>query len=67
MLTKNYGKKTALREVCFTMGRGVFGLLGPNGAGKSTLMKILSCLLKPTSGTARVYEHDTGKDPSEVR
>jgi ABC-2 type transport system ATP-binding protein len=67
MLTKNYGKKTALREVSFTMGRGVFGLLGPNGAGKSTLMKILSCLLKPTSGTARVDKHDTVKDPSEVR
>ncbi|NLE82958.1 MAG: ABC transporter ATP-binding protein [Chloroflexi bacterium] len=66
-LTKNYGKKIALREVNFTIGRGVFGLLGPNGAGKSTLMKILSCLLKPTSGTARVYEHDTVKDPSEVR
>lgn len=66
-LTKNYGKKTALREVSFTMERGVFGLLGPNGAGKSTLMKILSCLLKPTSGTARVDNHDTVKDPSEVR
>ena len=66
-LTKNYGKKTALKEVSFTMGRGVFGLLGPNGAGKSTLMKILSCLLKPTSGTALINKHDTVKDPSEVR
>ena len=66
-LTKNYGKKTALKEVSFTMGRGVFGLLGPNGAGKSTLMKILSCLLKPTSGTALINQHDTVKDPGEVR
>lgn len=49
-ITKRYGKKTALRDVSFTLEKGVYGLLGPNGAGKSTLMGLLTLNLRPTSG-----------------
>ncbi|HCO63157.1 MAG TPA: ABC transporter ATP-binding protein [Clostridiales bacterium] len=49
-LTKHYGKKAALRDVSFTLEKGVYGLLGPNGAGKSTLMGLLTLNLRPTGG-----------------
>src|SRR5258707_11768478 len=45
----------------------VVGLLGPNGAGKTTIMRILSCYLPATSGTARVAGFDVFKDADEVR
>jgi ABC-2 type transport system ATP-binding protein len=58
----------ALDHVNLTVQRGeLFGLLGPNGAGKTTLIKILTTLLAPTSGWARVATHDVVKDPHEVR
>lgn len=53
-LTKNYGKKQALSEVSLTIPQGMFGLLGPNGAGKTTLMKVLTTLLKKTSGEVKI-------------
>jgi ABC-2 type transport system ATP-binding protein len=57
-----------LDHVNLTVQRGeLFGLLGPNGAGKTTLIKILTTLLAPTSGWARVATHDVVKDPHEVR
>ncbi len=49
-LSKNFGKKQALRHVDLEIGQGMFGLLGPNGAGKTTLMKVLVALTKKTSG-----------------
>jgi ABC-2 type transport system ATP-binding protein len=68
------GKKTeakelvALDKVDIIVERGeLFGLLGPNGAGKTTLIKILTTLLAPTSGKARVAGYDAVEDPEKIR
>ena len=53
-LTKEFGKKQALRGVSLTIEQGMFGLLGPNGAGKTTLMKVLTTLLKKTEGEVNI-------------
>jgi sodium transport system ATP-binding protein len=59
---------TALDHVSFTVQPGeIFGLLGPNGAGKTTCLRILSTVLRPTSGTALVAGYDVAKQPAEVR
>lgn len=58
----------ALSDINLTVEQGeLFGLLGPNGAGKTTLIKVLTTLLAPTSGQARVAGHDVSKDPEKVR
>src|SRR5271157_1031777 len=58
----------ALQDVNLQVKQGeLFGLLGPNGAGKTTLIKILTTLLAPTSGWARVASFDVAKEPSRVR
>ncbi|MBL1075298.1 ATP-binding cassette domain-containing protein [Nocardia sp. 2] len=65
---KSFGDVHALNGVSFTASRGqVLGILGPNGAGKTTTVKILSTLLRPDSGVARVAGHDVRKDPAAVR
>src|SRR5512140_1490748 len=58
----------ALQGVDLEVRQGeLFGLLGPNGAGKTTLIKVLTTLLAPTSGRARVAGHDVVKEPNKVR
>ena len=72
-LTKVYsdlrrGEFVALDDLTFTASAGeVFGLLGPNGAGKTTALRILSTVLKPTHGSARVNGFDCVTQPSMVR
>ncbi|MEZ4737776.1 MAG: gliding motility-associated ABC transporter ATP-binding subunit GldA [Flavobacteriales bacterium] len=67
-ISKRYGDQLALNDVSFSVGTGeVVGFLGPNGAGKSTMMKILTCFLPPTSGTAEVCGFDTYTDSLNVR
>ena len=67
-LTRQFGEVTAVDHIHLQVGHGtIFGLLGPNGAGKSTTIKMLTTLLDPTSGTARVAGFDVAKNPREVR
>lgn len=67
-LTKRYAGHTAIADLSFTVARGeIVGFLGPNGAGKSTTMRILSCFLPATSGTARVAGYDVFTQADEVR
>jgi len=67
-LTKRYGPVTAIQDVSFGVEKGkIVGFLGPNGAGKSTTMKILSCFMPASSGTARVAGFDVFSQSLEVR
>jgi ABC-2 type transport system ATP-binding protein len=67
-LGRNFGPRAALSDVTFEAREGeMFGLLGPNGSGKTTLFRILSTLLAPTAGVARVGGQDVAKQPMDVR
>jgi ABC-2 type transport system ATP-binding protein len=67
-LTKFYGQKQAIADISFTLNRGeILGFLGPNGAGKTTTMKILTCFISPSKGTARVNGHDVFEASLEAR
>jgi len=67
-LTKRYGRATAVDGISFRVEKGeILGFLGPNGAGKTTTMRILTCYLPPTGGTARVGGYDVFAQPMEVR
>jgi ABC-2 type transport system ATP-binding protein len=67
-LTKRFGDFCAVDALNFTVERGeIFGLLGPNGAGKSTLLRMLTTLVPPTSGTARINGFDIVTAANEVR
>jgi sodium transport system ATP-binding protein len=61
-------RTVAASDISFTCRGGeVFGLLGPNGAGKTTTLRMLSTVLTPTAGTARIAGHDVVTDPDKVR
>ena len=67
-LCHKYGPRTALDDVSFAVQRGeLFGLLGPNGGGKTTLFKILSTLMRPSSGSASVFGDSISDAPAAVR
>lgn len=67
-ITKVYGEQKALNDVSFEVNSGeIVGFLGPNGAGKSTMMKILTCFIPQTSGTASVCGFDVAEQSLEVR
>src|SRR5678815_1990322 len=67
-LTKEYGTFRAIDQLSFEVLRGeVLGFLGPNGAGKTTTMKILTCFISASAGTARVMGHDVFDEPLRVR
>ncbi len=67
-LSKRFGNFRALDRIRFEVRRGeVVGFLGPNGAGKSTTMRILTCFISPTDGTAKIHGHDVFDEPLEVR
>ncbi len=67
-LSKHYKNVIALDGLTIDINQGeIFGLIGPNGAGKSTTLKILTTLLKATSGNAKIFGIDVGEKPEEVR
>ena len=67
-LTKVYGNFTAVNSLNLEIpNKSIFGMLGPNGAGKTTTIKMLTCLIQPTSGQATVGGYDVKKNPDEVR
>ncbi len=67
-LTRRFGGFVADDAVSFSVGAGeIYGLLGPNGAGKTTLIRMLTTLLPPTAGTARIEGHDIVRERPAVR
>ena len=67
-VSKRYGDTLAVDNVSFTVNRGeIVGFLGPNGAGKSTTMKVLTCYIAPTAGTAAIDGIDILERPLEAR
>jgi ABC-2 type transport system ATP-binding protein len=67
-LSKRYARNVAVDNVSFEVQRGqIVGFLGPNGAGKTTTMRILTCFLPPTSGSANVAGFDVMQQPMEVK
>ncbi len=67
-LTKRYGKLVALDQLNLHIPEGaIFGFIGPNGAGKTTTMRILTALLKPTSGEAWIAGHEVTHEPKVIR
>lgn len=67
-LSKRYARNVAVDDVSFEVQKGqIVGFLGPNGAGKTTTMRILTCFLPPTAGTANVAGFDAMQQPMEVK
>jgi ABC-2 type transport system ATP-binding protein len=67
-LTKKYARTTAVDQISFDVAKGqIVGFLGPNGAGKTTTMRMLTCFLPPSAGTATVAGFDVLEQPLEVK
>jgi len=67
-LTKRYARTTAVDQISFEVAKGqIVGFLGPNGAGKTTTMRMLTCFLPPSAGTATVAGFDVLERPMEVK
>jgi len=67
-LTKRYARNTAVDQISFEVQKGsIVGFLGPNGAGKTTTMRMLTCFLPPTAGSATVAGFDILEQPLEVK
>jgi len=67
-LTKRYARHLAVDHISFEVEKGqIVGFLGPNGAGKTTTMRVLTCFMPPTSGTASVAGFDVLEQPMEVK
>jgi ABC-2 type transport system ATP-binding protein len=67
-LTKRYARTTAVDQISFEVAKGqIVGFLGPNGAGKTTTMRMLTCFLPPSAGTAKVAGFDVLEQPLEVK
>src|SRR5208337_1834713 len=67
-LTKRYARTVAVDNISFEVAKGqIVGFLGPNGAGKTTTMRVLTCFLPPTSGSASIGDFDVLEQPMEVK
>lgn len=67
-LTRTFGNFTAVKAISFTVQEGeIFGFLGANGAGKTTAMKMLTGLLRPTSGQASIVDFDVYRQTDEIK
>src|SRR6202035_3377594 len=67
-LTKRYARTVAVDNISFEVEKGqIVGFLGPNGAGKTTTMRVLTCFLPPTAGSAQVAGFDVLTQPMEVK
>jgi len=67
-LRKEYDGIVAVDDISFSVEEGeIFALLGPNGAGKTTTVRILTCQIKSTEGTAKIFGYDVNKDCSKIR
>jgi ABC-2 type transport system ATP-binding protein len=66
-LSRSFGKLVAVDNLDLEVENEIFGLLGPNGAGKSTTVMMLTTLLKPSSGTAKICGYDIVKESKKVR
>ncbi len=67
-LTRRFGAKVAVQALDMSVEPGeIVGFLGPNGAGKTTTVKMLTCMIKPSGGSARVAGFDVAQEPMEVK
>jgi ABC-2 type transport system ATP-binding protein len=67
-LTKKFGDHLAVDRLTLDIAEGeVFGFLGPNGAGKTTTVRLLTCLIAPTAGRAKVLNYKIGRDDQSIR